>query len=648
MAPFHRGFGPDPVERNGFRFEFRRVSPRNLGIEAENGRVAAGAMSLMDFLRLEDQFEPIGRLGIGVHRAAASVLVFSRRPLAELSGECAVTDDTATSVRLLQVILEKKYGRTHIHYGRVASSLMFDGSADALLLIGNEALQAKKEGIRGLPIVTDLGEEWFSWHKTPFVFARWAVRRDLPQAAKQTLEKILRDSLRQDDPEASAESREYWKHFAYDFTDAHEESIERFRRLSFPSDSMKTPSPLAGEGGDGGCGVAENEPPTSDLPLKGGGGSTLDQITRKILAGKRLTQDEGLFLLKEADLMSLGCLANRVRHKKHPGNRVTFAIDSNPNYSNVCVAECLFCAFYRPPGHQEAYTLSVEQVMEKISRAAEQGATTVLLQGGLNPGLPLEYYTSLVREARRRFPRVTPHFFTAGEALMMAEVSQKSLEEVLMALKEAGQNTLPGGGAEVLSEYVRLRISPKKKANEDWIRVHRAAHKLGFKSTATMMYGHVERPEDLIEHLEKVRSLQDEYGGFTAFVPWSFKPGNTKLESKIHSCAGPSAYFRILAVSRLYLDNVPHIQATWFSEGSRTGQVALHFGADDFGGTLIDENVHKAAGHINTTTVDRTTAMIREAGFIPAQRTTLYEILRVFNQPGSSASERVQEGWNVK
>lgn len=356
-----------------------------------------------------------------------------------------------------------------------------------------------------------------------------------------------------------------------------------------------------------------------------------DRLEAKVHRGERLTSEEGLFLLKDADLMDLGRLAQYVREKKHPGNEVTFIVDSNPNYTNVCVADCLFCAFYRRPGDKEAYTLSVEQVMEKIQKASDQGATTILLQGGLNPELPLDYYTSLIRETRKRFPHVTPHFFTASEVLMMAEVSGKSNREVLQALQEAGQKSLPGGGAEVLSEYVRKRISPKKNPDDGWIKVHREAHQLGFKSTATMMYGHVDRPEDWLEHLNRVRDLQDETGGFTAFIPWSFKPGNSALEKKVPVGRGPSTYLRMLAASRIYLDNVRHIQASWFSEGKKVGQVALHFGADDFGGTLIDENVHKATGHINTTTIDYTVQMIQEAGFIPVQRTTLYDTLKTFS-----------------
>jgi cyclic dehypoxanthinyl futalosine synthase len=356
----------------------------------------------------------------------------------------------------------------------------------------------------------------------------------------------------------------------------------------------------------------------------------LAEIRDKVEAGKRLDRAEGLWLLTDAPLLELGSVAQEARFRRIPEKRVTFVIDSNPNYTNVCVTDCQFCAFYRKPGDPEAYTLTVDEVMAKVDFAAQRGATTVLLQGGHNPALPLEYYLSLVSETRRRFPAVTPHFFTASEIRTMAEASGKSVPEVLAALKTAGQTTLPGGGAEILAERVRKRIEPKKGGPAAWLDVHREAHRQGFKSTATMMYGHVETPEDVLDHLDAIRDLQDEHGGFTAFVPWSFKPGNTLLEKWIKQYKGPNAYLRMLAVSRLYLDNFPHVQASWFSEGKRAGQVALHWGADDFGGTLFEENVHAAADFVNKTTVDEIIALIREAGFTPAQRTTTYEILKSY------------------
>ncbi len=358
--------------------------------------------------------------------------------------------------------------------------------------------------------------------------------------------------------------------------------------------------------------------------------TTFEVVRDKVLAGERVDRADGLFLLAEASLLDLGQLAGEVRRKRHPESIVTFVIDTNPNYTNVCNVDCTFCAFYRSPGHDEAYTHSVEEMLELIGRSAEKGVTTVLMQGGVNSELPLDYYLELVRAVRKRYPQVTPHFWSAVEIEGMAAVSGLSLQEVLRSLKDAGQTTLPGGGAEVLSERVRKKISHKKNLTESWLDVHREAHALGFRSTATMMYGHVETPEDIVEHFEAIRSLQDEHGGFTAFVPWSFKPGNTPLVKKIPRHAGPNQYLRMLAASRIYLDNFDHIQASWFSEGKKTGQVALHWGADDFGGTLFEENVHAATGFVNKTSTDEIKTLIREAGFRPAQRTTLYEILEVF------------------
>jgi dehypoxanthine futalosine cyclase len=356
----------------------------------------------------------------------------------------------------------------------------------------------------------------------------------------------------------------------------------------------------------------------------------LDLIRDKALNGKRLERAEGRYLLAEAPLLEVGALANEVRFARLPERVVTFVIDTNPNYTNVCITDCQFCAFYRKPGHPEAYTLTVDEVLARIESAARRGATTVLLQGGHNPAIPLEYYLSLVRETLRRFPEVTPHFFTASEIRTIGEVSGLTVGEVLDRLHEAGQRTLPGGGAEVLSARVRRRIAPKKGGPEAWLEVHREAHRRGFRSTATMMYGHVEEPDDVLDHWDAVRDLQDEHGGFTAFVPWSFKPGNTLLEKWIKHYQGPNMYLRMLAASRLYLDNVDHIQASWFSEGKRAGQIALHFGADDWGGTLFEENVHRAADYVNTIEVEEIVDLIRDAGFVPAQRTTEYDILTTY------------------
>jgi len=363
----------------------------------------------------------------------------------------------------------------------------------------------------------------------------------------------------------------------------------------------------------------------------------LSDIHTKVSSGERLNREEGVFLLKKAELLDLGSLANEIRSKKNPGPRVTFVIDTNPNYTNICNVDCIFCAFYRHPGEQGEYTYSVDHMIRKFKESAAQGVTTILLQGGVNPALPFEYYVEMVERTVKEVPEVTPHFWSTSEIFGMSQVSGLPVPQVLRRLWDAGQRTIPGGGAEILSDRVKKKISNKKGTSADWLNVMREAHKIGFKSTATMMYGHLENEEDIVEHLESIRELQGEYHGFTAFVPWSFKPGNTPLEKIIPRYATANQYYKIIAFSRIYLDNFDHIQASWFSEGKKAGQIALHFGADDFGGTLVEENVHAAANFVNKTSTEECIELIHGAGFDASQRTTSYEIIREFPIPAEAA-----------
>jgi cyclic dehypoxanthinyl futalosine synthase len=358
----------------------------------------------------------------------------------------------------------------------------------------------------------------------------------------------------------------------------------------------------------------------------------LTDIYQKIRNQERISPEEGLEILQHAELLELGDLANEIRFRKNLSPHVTFVVDSNPNYTNVCNIDCIFCAFYRHPGEEGVYTYSVDEMIQKFKESAAKGVTTILLQGGVNPALPFEYYLEMVSRSIQEVPQVHPHFFSTSEIIVMAEVSKLSIREVLKKLWEVGMRTIPGGGAEILSNKVKRKISSLKGTSEDWLNVMREAHRIGYKSTATMMYGHIETDEDIVIHLESIRKLQDEFHGFTAFVPWSFKPGNTPLEKIIPHYASSTRYLQIIAFSRIYLDNFQHIQASWFSEGKKTGQIALHFGGDDFGGTLLEENVHAAANFFNATNTDEVIDLIREAGFTPAQRTTLYEILRTYER----------------
>ena len=354
---------------------------------------------------------------------------------------------------------------------------------------------------------------------------------------------------------------------------------------------------------------------------------TIQSLKEKVFSNSRLTTEEGVWLLKNGSLLDLAEMAEHVRYKHNPEKRVTFVIDSNPNYTNICNVDCIFCAFYRHEGDAGAYTYSVDQMIEKFKGAAKRGVRTILLQGGVNPNIPFDYYLEMVRRTRAEVPSIHPHFFSTSEIIGMSEVSGLAIPEVLKQLYDAGLNSIPGGGAEILSDRVKKKISNKKGTSADWLNVMREAHKIGYKTTATMMYGHLETDEDIVEHLESVRELQDEYHGFTAFIPWSFKPGNTPLEKIISTYASGTRYLEIIAFSRIFLDNFQHIQGSWFSEGKKTGQMSLHFGADDFGGTIEDENVHASANFVHTTSVKEMVDLIRDAGFTPAERTTLYDIV---------------------
>jgi len=364
----------------------------------------------------------------------------------------------------------------------------------------------------------------------------------------------------------------------------------------------------------------------------------IKEIKSKVFSNERLDREEGLWLLKNGSLLDLAEMAEHRRYQYNPEAKVTFVIDSNPNYTNICNVDCIFCAFYRHEGDADAYTYSVDEMIARFKKAEARGVRTVLLQGGVNPALPLEYYTEMVRRTREEVPGIHPHFFSTSEIIGMSHVSGLSIPDVLQKLKDAGLNSIPGGGAEVLSDKVKKKISSKKGTSEDWLSVMREAHKLGYKTTATMMYGHLESDGDIVEHLEVTRALQDEHHGFTAFIPWSFKPGNTPFEKIIETYASGTRYLQMIAFARIFLDNFPHIQASWFSEGKKVGQMALHFGADDFGGTLEEENVHASANFVHTTTIKEMVDLIRDAGFTPVERDTLYNTYAEFKEGEYPAS----------
>lgn len=353
-----------------------------------------------------------------------------------------------------------------------------------------------------------------------------------------------------------------------------------------------------------------------------------DAILKKCLDGERITPEEGLRLY-DCDLLRLGMTAHVVARQKNPGKQVTFIVDRNISYTNACVVDCDFCAFYRSPGDKEAYTLSYEKIFEKIQELVHLGGTQALIQGGVNPELPLDYYLDLIRAIREKFPQVHIHSFSVVEFDMISKKNRMPLPEVFRRFREAGLNSLPGGGAEILVERVRKIISPKKASTKRWLDVMRTAHEAGLKSTATMVIGHVETLEERIQHLTVIRDLQDETHGFRAFIPWTLSPEGTPRMAHFRE-AGGEDYLKTVAISRLMLDNFDHLQSGWLTEGLKLGQIALAFGCDDMGGTLLEDKVLEPTGIQVHTRREDLVRLIREAGYIPAQRNTNYEILHVY------------------
>ncbi len=352
----------------------------------------------------------------------------------------------------------------------------------------------------------------------------------------------------------------------------------------------------------------------------------------------RLTKEAARELFRSDDLIGLGQRADAVRKEKHPEGVVTYQIDRNINYTNVCTEYCTFCAFYRPVGSPEGYLLDLETIYQKIDETIELGGTGILMQGGLHPDLKIDYYEDLLRNIRKRYPTLHLHCLSAPEIGNIAELSGITVDEVFQRLMEAGLDSMPGAGAEILDDEIRHKIARLKCSSQEWIDTHLAAHRAGLRTTATMMFGCGETLEHRVNHLEAIRKIQDETGGFTAFIPWFFQRENTPLGKQVPEEATSVDYLKTLAISRLYLDNIDNVQASWLTPGIKICQVALRFGANDVGSILIEENVVSAAGCHNQTNESELRRIIFEAGFLPAQRDHLFRYLFLRYEPRPPAS----------
>ena len=355
---------------------------------------------------------------------------------------------------------------------------------------------------------------------------------------------------------------------------------------------------------------------------------TVSEILKYVLDGERLSDADALTLMQSRDLVAIGAAANEIRNRKANPGEVTYIVDRNINYSNVCVTDCNFCAFYRKPGDErEGYVLPKRIIFAKIEETIAVGGTGALMQGGHNPDLGIEWYEDIFRSIKERYPKFHLHALSPPEVTFISRRAHLSIADTISRLRDAGLDSIPGGGGEILVDRVRHILAPKKTKSEEWLEVMRQAHRQGMTTSATMMYGHVETLAERVEHMRKIRALQDEVPGFRAFISWTFQPDNTVLGDSVKETPTSFEYLLVQAISRLYLDNVPHIQSSWVTQGMKIGQVALHFGAADLGSIMLEENVVSSAGTTYRATSEDFCRVIRNAGYKPIQRDTYYRVV---------------------
>lgn len=566
--------------------------------EADIGLVPVGALFEGDY-RIAPGF------CIGCDGDVASVLLVSETPVSEWT-EVVLDGESRTSVILAQILLRGPLGRPDLKVRPVdpgTGAFHAQGTVGAVV-IGDAARNLPER----LTHRVDLGRVWKEWTGLPFVFAVWAGRPDLDAEAIAGIREAGRLGLIDRESAPEADRAYLMQNIRYELDDRALMGLFRFVALAQQA-GLLPPGHLSLYG------PAIRRRPRVDL----------DSILSRGAEGGRLTFDEGVRLELEAPLQDLGSAAHLRRVALHPGKEVTYIISRNINYTNVCVTACKFCAFYRPKNHGEAYTLTREQLHQKITELVACGGIEILLQGGLNPALGIEYYEDLFRWIKANYP-VALHALSPEEIFHIMGVSQLSMEATLDRLVAAGMDSIPGGGAEVLVDSVRKRIAPLKCTSDEWLAVMRMAHQKGLRSSATMMFGVGEQPRDRVEHLVRLRDLQDEHGGFTAFICWTFVPDNTYVTPGENTSA---AYLRTNAVARLMLDNFENLQASWVTQGPGVAQASLYMGCNDFGSVMLEENVVSAAGSTWGMTIDDVEHNIRVAGFIPVRRNMRYDHLDV-------------------
>jgi cyclic dehypoxanthinyl futalosine synthase len=575
--------------------------------EADVGLLPVAAAATMGELRL------LRNMAIGARGKVRSVAIVSERPIHELES-IALDLSSRTSAVLTRLVLARRKLSPRLYGAAADDAIRAVSGRHGALVIGDPALLVEGR----FPYRLDLTEEWLEWTGLPFVFAAWFARPDAVSRAQEDRFRIAKqkglartDAIAAEHADRSgldpASLRAYLtESIRYDLGDEELMGLERFW-----SEGAK-------------AGLLPAALPTFEEPRVTPTRPALDTLLSRAADGERLSAAEGARLLREGSIFELGLAADMVRKRKHPHDVVTYIVDRNVNYTNVCTTSCRFCAFYRPVGHPEGYVLSREVLGKKLQEVKDAGGVQILLQGGLNPELRIEWYEDLFRWMKKDYG-LGLHALSPEEIIHIAHLEGLSVRRVLERLHEAGLDSVPGGGAEILVDRVRRKIAKAKCTSAEWLGVMRVAHHMGLRSSATMMYGTVDTAEDRIQHLVKIRDLQDETGGFTAFFCWDFQH-----ESGTHIAPGDNGthlYLRTQAVARLMLDNVDHVGASWVTQGPAVGQVALRFGADDFGSVMFEENVVSSAGTTFRIGADAIAARIHEAGFRAARRNVRYDWL---------------------
>lgn len=606
--------------------------PSRLAVDLKDGKLDVALIPSVEYFR-NPGYQIVSDAAIACRGPVWSVRLLSRVPAAEIK-RLALDEGSRTSAAMLRTLLWEIHGLKPETFPLAIDQSPDDVDADAVLLIGDRAMHPTPGVYQE---IWDLGDRWCRWTELPFVFAMWVARVGLEidtEALANMLEASRDDGLANLEQIAAEESaghgltkedlhRYFAENLHFRLGPGERLGLESFRQRAAKLGLVPNTEPTAHRG--------VSEPINSNKASMIASAKNTDSddsirpILDKAIAGERLTHQEGLRLLESHDLAAIGSAADQVSRRMHPETYRTYNVDRNINYTNVCTAVCDFCAFYRGPKSDEGYVLPRQELLKKIEETVALGGNQILMQGGLHPKYKLDWYEELLTDIKTAFPEVNIHGFSPPELHHFTKVNNLPIREVLERLKAAGLGSIPGGGAEILVDRVRSEITRGKVMTDDWLNVMRVWHEMGGISTATMMFGHVETLAERIEHLDRLREVQDETNGFTAFICWTFQPDNTEM-SHIQP-AGSFEYLKTQAVARLYLDNIPNIQSSWVTQGLKIGQLAMLFGANDMGSLMIEENVVAEAGTVHYLSIGQIRAAIEEVGFEPRQRDVFYNLV---------------------